>query len=372
MTVYKRNLSGRFCPLLLTSLALVLPVLWGTGPLAAETIQARQADAPLALVIDGSGAEIWRPSGTETIPLAQAAGLGTIEALDDGWVAAGNIQDGAATELYLLISAGGETNRLPVPAGRYAQRGEPALLVGDSRLEGLAWLEGTRQEDLVVLAARWNGTAWSEPEVVSPQGVDPVAGAQLALDGVILDDGSWLLVWAAVDGPVGSGDDEILWSRRGEDGWSPPERVHAANNVPDITPSVAALPSGGAVVAWSALDGRHYRIRQARFDGENWQSEPAFGAEGSTRPGFVAHGLERTLLYHSVVPDVWSLRELDQDGVARRGANLQVPIGSRPVLDLGDPEAAVLFWPDVDSAPSPGGGAAPNTPDVAIPWQDLD
>lgn len=367
----RRNCSRRICSrrncsrrVLLTALALVSPFLWGSGPLAAETIQARQAEVPLALVIDGSGAEIWRPTGTEPIALAEGAGLGTIEAVDDGWVAAGNAQDGTATELYLLSSSGGETLRLPAPVGRYEQRGEPALLVADGRLEGLAWLEGTRQEDLVVWAAQWNGTTWGEPEVVSAQGIGPVAGAQLALDGAILDDGSWLLVWAAVDGE----DDEILWSRRTVDGWSTPARVHEPNSVPDITPTVAALPGGGAVVAWSALDGWHYRIRQARFDGESWLSEPTFGAEGSTRPGFLYHGLERTLLYHSVVPDRWSLRELDQEGVARRGANLQIPIDSRPVLDLGDPDAAVLIWPDADT----DSGLSPKTPDIPLPWQDLE
>lgn len=349
----RRARTGGFLAACLLATAILA---WAAPLEADDAIQAPTAETPLALLVTADGTAIWRETGIESLDLPDGVGLTTLQAIDGGWVAAGNRWEDGETELFLLRSVAGETTPVAPPPGRLSLRGGPALVVGDGRLEGIVWLEGQRQENLVVLAARWDGGAWGDPEVVSPPG----PGAQLALSAAVLDGGAWLVVWAAVDGE----DDEILWSFSPGESWSAPTRIHENNTVPDITPAVAPLAGGGAIVVWSALDDRHYRLRSSRFDGARWELDAPFGADGSTRPGFVFHGLERYLLYRSVVPDTWSLLELDGDGIARRRADALTPVGRRPVLDLRDPGAVFLHWPGLASGP--------RAPAVPIPWQDLE
>jgi hypothetical protein len=292
----------------------------------------------------------------------------TIETLAGGWVAAGQrTLPGGQLDLFLLVSGSGATRELPPPPGREALRGVPVLLLSDEAFEGVAWLEGDRQEELSVRAARWTGDGWLDSEVVSPRG----PGAQLALDGAVLADGSWLLVWAAVDGR----DDEILWSLRRDGRWSAPLGVLEDNEVPDITPALAPLPDGGALAVWSHLDGRHYRLRSARFDGTSWSGSAPFGRQGSTRPGFVTRGDRSYLLYSTVVPDTWSLLEYDRSGAAQRSATIVTELRARPLFDPGDPEVARLVWPAQESEPEPGAVPGPDSSTTAIevsaPWSDL-
>ena len=214
------------------------------------------------------------------------------------------------------------------------------------------WLEGTRQEELSVWSAAWNGDGWGDPELVSPPG----PGAQLAPSVAVLGDGSWLLVWAAVDGE----DDEILWSRRGDTGWTIPARIHQDNTVPDITPVVAPI-RGGALAAWSFLDGRHFRLRTARFDGAAWEVSEPFGFDGSLGPRFVRRAGRPSLLYRTTSPGGWAVTGYDQDGRAANRAFLPQRDGRPPILDLRNPEGVVLILPEMP----------PETPPVEswLPWE---
>ncbi len=136
---------------------------------------------------------------------------------------------------------------LPAPPGQVGvDRRSPVLLVRKETLLGIAWLEGDTASSLSVRAAAWDGDAWQDVETVSAPG----PGSQTGLTGTVLADGSWLLAWSAVDGE----DDEIVWSRRAGDRWTPVRPVSENNHVPDVTPVLTAAGTG-ALLAWSRYDG---------------------------------------------------------------------------------------------------------------------
>lgn len=278
--------------------------------------------------------------GEVRVELPPGALVRDLEPTADGWLAAGRIPAGNGSDLLLIEGRGREVDLLPVPAGsggRY--RGQPALMLEDGRLVGLAWAEGDGSRELEMWAAAWNDGEWGAPELVSPKG----PGSQLVPSGAVLDDGTWLLVWTAYDGL----DDEVLWSRRIGTRWTTPERVHAPNDVFDLSPVVVST-EGGALVAWSWFDGHDYRLKSARWLNGAWSESEPFGGKGSGEPGLIRAGERILLLFPSVEPAVWTVLELDQTGGVRRQAVVSREPYLRPLLVLPEADEAMLRWPDSD------------------------
>lgn len=268
----------------------------------------------------------------------------TVASLRRGWVAAGVVSREERSALTVLVGETSSfrvepTRALPVPpaGGRLAR--DPVLLIEQGRLAGLAWLTGGDLRTLEVRGARWDGTAWGPVERIAGR----AAGSQVALTGDVLEDGSWLVAWAAYDG----GDTEILWSRRVGGAWSAAASLHEDNAVHDIVPELIASP-GGALAAWSRFDGHDYRLLVARFDGLRWRMRPFVGGRGSLRPAFVRDGQSIYLLHRVVTPPVWTVSELDDEGRLLRQAVVSEDTTERPLLyPNGGPEA-VLRWPGPD------------------------
>ncbi len=290
----------------------------------------------LTLTPYSDGARIETADGrVRAVALPADAGLVGAAGLEDGWIAAGFRHRPEGRTLLLVAETGGSVKQLPAPGdARPRPRSSPALLVDGGRLAGLAWLEGEGLHSLGVRVARWQAGAWSPAEVISP----PARGSQLALRGTVLADGAWLLVWTAFDG----GDDEVFWTV-GRDGlWSPPERLHADNRVPDILPDVA--PAGdGALAAWSRYDGNDYRLALAVYRGGAWAEVIVPSAAGASDPGFVAGGLP-ILLYRSAAPRAWNALELTLDGRPLRRAAAVTDGAARPALVAGAGRLT-LRWP---------------------------
>ena len=303
--------------------------------------QATTGAEPLALVRVGAEVGLMSPAGTiEPLELPARTHLDSVEPLADGWLAAGSgaLEDGI--DLYLVRQSSGDRREIAPPPGfRGVPRLAPRPVVRDGRLLGLVWLEGRVQSESTVWAARWAGSAWGAPELVSPV----AAGAQLAPSVTVLADASWLLVWSAVDGH----DDEIVWSRRGAGQagkWSPPAPVHPGNEVPDITPAVTAV-EGGAVAVWSFLDRLDFRLISARFDGSEWTLGEPFGHKGSHRARFFAREGRPALLYRTSVPAGWMVVDHDAAGHEVRRAFVPRSHAGQPMLDLRAPEAVRLVLP---------------------------
>jgi acyl-CoA thioesterase-1 len=315
---------------------------------------------PLHLLSGSGEARLELPAGKQvSLTLPPGARLANAAALAGGWIAAGTVPDAAGRGSELLLLAGratgatGQTTTLAPPGGRTGKLlAEPLPLVDDGKLAGLAWLEGDDPRALGVRYAAWEGGAWAAPKTIS----EPGQGSQLALAAARLAGGSWLLAWSAFDGH----DDEIVWSRGSNGTWTPPRRL-TDNQVPDVTPALAA--SGrGALIAWSQLAGDGYRLLVARFLNGSWSEPQVVAPGGSLYPSFEPSpdaGRFR-LLYRTAQPRGWAALELDAAGRPMREARSADPPLTAPAAGAA---AGALARPALlaGASPVPGATAAPGT-----------
>jgi hypothetical protein len=314
------------------------------------------------------GGELYAVQGRETLRIGRLGGIEEeveipagasiqdLEPTGSGWLAAGHSPTPEGTELLVLEESEGTINLLPVPQVAGAKlSGQPILLIQDDSLAGLVWAAGNELRGLDIWAAQWLHGKWGEPELVSPKG----PGSQLAPRAVVLDDGSWLVVWAAFDGE----DDEVVWSRRIQGEWTKPARVAGDNAVPDITPALAAI-DGGALLAWSWYDGNDYRMKTARFFGDKWTEAKSFGEKGSLYPSLIQTDDGGQLLYKTVEPASWTVLAFDRQGIATRRAVIEGDTEDRPLVAIDEGKGALLRWQAAD-------GSFDLERDRAAAWQEL-
>ena len=292
----------------------------------------------LALVESTDGYRIDAADGvSQHLPVIAATRFVRIRELRTGWLAAGSSETNEGGELVLVEQRGrGVQQTLPNPGDRVATyRANPVPLVDRGQLVGLAWLEGDDGERNALRVASWNG-AWATPATVVAAGEH----ALLALTGTVLDDGRWLLVWAAVDGQ----DDEIYWTVQEGAGWTPATRVAGDNDVPDILPRVT-VTSGGALLAWSSFDGADYRLRLARFDGDGWAPIEVASEKGSLYPRWkVREDDGRALLsYAAIGRSRWTVLDIESSGRVAARAHFPQSVVNRPTVVRESTGAAVAY-----------------------------
>ena len=330
-------------------------ILFSAGALCAgDTTQATDRATGVFLHQQDDGWRLER-SGAEPLVLSLPAGFRpfAVEALSDGWVVTGTAPAGRGRDLVIVRGEGRRAEVLPnPPQGTGQMPGNPAIFVERGRFAGLAWAEGDRQDTLTVHSAEWHGGTWSVATEVSGRG----PGAQLALSGTVLANGDWLLLWSAFDGE----DDEILWSRRSDGGWSRPARLHADNQVPDITPTVIATDRG-ALAAWSVFDDSDYRLRIGWLDGDDWTLTAPSGGKGSLYPQALSSDSRLMILHRTVIPDGWTLLEFETDGTLVRNGLVEMQTAQRPLLVPSANDGFDLWWP---------GGATDTAGPHAVRWEE--
>ena len=203
----------------------------------------------------------------------------------------------------------GTLRLLPTPGAREHPRLFPRLVIDGGSVAGLVWRQGPHRDEQRLISAAWNGIGWDAEEVIAPD----QCNERTALTAIVLGDGSWLAVWAAVDG-----DDDLWWSRRSRTGWSQPKRVHADNGTPDVAPRLTRIPSG-ALLAWSWFDGSDYRLRLSSFEARKWRELGIRSGRGADPVEFVDLPTGPGLLHTYVGPEPsdpyrWSLIHLDRSG----------------------------------------------------------
>lgn len=316
----------------LPNLALVLCTAFLTaGIIAAQTREALPGDSRILTAAGGRlqfhqrGTELVLPvvSGADTISVTLPHQMTVNTAAGDGdsmWIA-GRANSADIERMYVLeVDAKGTPTLLPSPAGREQMRTFPVLLADRGRVTGIAWQEGDSTEQNSIRAAAWKGDHWGPVEVIAPA----LGREQTGLEMTVLTDGSWLAVWALADDL-----DDLWWSRRTRGTWSEPKRVHATNEVPDVSPRLAPTRDG-ALLVWSWYDGNDYRLRLARFARNAWTELPIESGRGADAVGWLELASGPAILTSSVIPEVWSLIEVDDTGKA-------VNRTAGPIRGLGEP-----------------------------------
>ncbi|MFQ5528027.1 MAG: hypothetical protein ACE5GX_17440 [Thermoanaerobaculia bacterium] len=303
----------------------VISILWLATP----------SQAQIALEVGQGSARIWRSGAEpESLALGRHHKPRFAVAAEGGVVIAGD--DQGSGDLFFLYHRNGSTAELPtLPFQTEPLRTAPVLLTDGDRMEGVVWLEGTGQDDFSIRASIWNGSSWEHIEIVSPA----TGRAQLALASTVLDDGTWLVLWAGYDGT----DDDIFWSRRVDGEWTSARRVHADNGVPDVLPTVIAH-GDTAHAAWSFFDGADYRVRTARWNGSRWTTGETLDGRGTVKPELETRDGRSFVSYRSVEPEVWNLVELDRSGNTRARAFVE-PYEERPLVVIDSRAQATLSWP---------------------------
>ena len=254
------------------------------------------------------------PQGTQLDEIVETQG---------GWLAAGTVERDEGREIVIYSGLGREVSELPVPGRRNkAIRSQPTLLVGNGELRGIVWLEGVNDMSFRLEFAEWKEGRWRHHNRITGRG----PGSQLALDAVVLGDGSWLAVWSRFDRK----DDEIYWSRHQSGQWSEPRRVSADNQVPDIVPSLVAR-GGEAWLAWSRFDEGEYRLMMARYSDDGWSDERFIAPGGSLFPSWHATPEGADLVYRQAMPSAWVWMEMDVSGQVLRTATAEGESNLRPI-----------------------------------------
>lgn len=316
-------------------------VLLALGPATAadrQVLQANDRDGRDVVLISAED-EAWVRQGqaVSRVDLPPDAWLNRIQPLENGWIAGGARLVEGGQDLLLYGEESGVRWEYQLPPARTGPIRQSAVpLVDNGKLVGIAWLEGTDFSGLAVRAAAFSGADFGASDTVSP----PSPGGQVALQGAVLADGSWLLVWSRSDETT----TETVWSRHSaESGWTQPQLIHEANDVPDVTPALIATEVG-ALAAWSWFDGESFRQRMARFRDGQWTDTGYRGPAGSIYPTFLHGAKGPRLLFQNVVPWRWTVVQLDPAGKPLEQARLEEANRERPTI-TGRGDKVGFWWP---------------------------
>jgi len=323
-------------------LALLVLVFWSGEPATGETpgyrlIQPTQDQSGAMLRSRPGRAYLERSNGhRKALPLRRDEVLTTLTEVSDGWIAAGTKEDGRSGDLVLISIEGSQASRLLPPEGEGSTfRLRPTLLVRDSRLQGLSWLEGPDFRSLAINLALKDPEGWSHTVAVPRRS----GRGQTGLTAVSMADGTSLLVWAEFDGT----DDDLFFSRLVGDSLTAPRRIVANNAVPDITPSLISTEDD-VLLAWSQLEDGDYRIKISRFEGESWSAPRTFGPPGAQRPELRRTGDNLSMIYRQAWPRRWIVTELGLDGRSERTAGVVENLPDPPVIGRVDDHTIELEW----------------------------
>lgn len=290
------------------------------------------------------------------------------------WAAAGTrpSKSGSAREAFVVLGRGLKVEK----TFRARERGEvsisePTPLLAAGTLRGLAWFRQPKNGDAraaSLVVAPFNGRRFGRPKVISPQG----PGSQLALAAAPLGAREWVLAWSRFDGQ----DDEIAWSRGTPGGSWSKVQIATANEVPDITPTLAAH-DGGVMLSWARFESGNYRVAVSRFEDGRFAASLSVGAAGSVFPSFLPKGSGRSeetfLLYRTARPRGWEVAEIDRVGQVMRRAAISGEVGAnseRPRVTLA-PSGVGFRWASASDDGDDGNGKTASEGDSTFaPWQE--
>jgi lysophospholipase L1-like esterase len=279
-------------------------------------------------------------SGRDGLPSATATSKGEI------WVVAAR-SGRAGSRIWAQSWAGGEWRA--AIAGPTARKRDhhPAVAAGSKGLWVVWVAEDDSPGDAALFASRWIGSEWTPAERL-PAAV----GTPMAPSVAMGNKGRPVVAWAASDGA----DAEIWIVERGSSGWSSPRQL-TNNDVPDITPSVAAH-DGTLVVAWTSFTPSGYVPNaQVRDAAGEWQPAHRLSPRPGAHPIALFAAGDAVVLWRATVGH----REVLRSSVRNRRvwgpvSNLATAAGARPGGAAGTAGRLAVAWrrPDGSLAAAEG------------------
>jgi lysophospholipase L1-like esterase len=153
-------------------------------------------------------------------------------------------------------------------------------------------------------------------------------------------EGRPVVAWAASDGS----DAEIWIVERGSSGWSSPRRI-TDNDVPDITPSIAA-DDGTLVVAWTSFSPSGY-VPNARLraTADTWQPAHRLSPRPGAHPIALFAAGDAVVLWESAVGSRRVLRSsVHSQSAWGPVSNLATAAGARPAGAGGAGDRLAVAW----------------------------
>ncbi len=237
----------------------------------------------------------------------------------------------------------------------------PAL-AGDAGRAVLVWMEGDAAASAVVAAEVVDGEVGSAVQVSAT-----MARASRFPAVTMADDGTVWIAW--VDGAMES--DDILVARGVDGSFSTPQRVSARDDSEDLVPQVALDGSGTPMVIWAGLDGEDDEIMFSRLQDEGWTPEARLNPDkpipryhpldGGRRIGEASRGVERVRRYQLS----GSIRGLERKGMVRTAPALRRNRGGHPATGRDPSRWSGGVVESVSGAsrfPSAGPRPSPTTP----------
>jgi hypothetical protein len=181
--------------------------------------------------------------------------------------------DGSSREIFFSRQVDGVWSAPVVLSRDTAQNVTPSVARSSDGRIWVVWTTLLAGEAKLVLCHS-QGDGWSSPSII-----DTGMRSNTA-PGILFDtEGILWLVWSGNNG----GNDDIFVMRWDGKSWSGVERVHPANDVPDVLPSIETGVDGMPLVKWSRFSDGQYRIFCANWQGKQWSTPVEVGANVSSQ-----------------------------------------------------------------------------------------
>lgn len=187
--------------------------------------------------------------------------------------AAWSQSDGQDYEIYLATASGRSWSAPSRLTDNDERDVVPHMAMAPDGALWVVWTRGTGAERSIRSVRIQNGS-WSSPELLpSPCQLNTAPCVGVDAEGN---------AWAVFSGYDGDSDD-IYACRYTEDGWESLGRIHHANAVPDITPSLGVTASGVLTVTWKRyVPNQGYVTFQALRNGGGWDEPEQVEAESQS------------------------------------------------------------------------------------------
>jgi hypothetical protein len=172
--------------------------------------------------------------------------------------------DGLRHEIFTSSYQGTEWTTPIKITDNNANNLHPVLEKGSNGEKWLFW-SAVRPNGISIEYAVFENNEWSAPQKLPFEQNSSIAPSVLADN-----HGRVCLVWAGNDG----GNDDVYVSWLHGKKWTDPKIIHAANEVPDITPEIFYNEEGKIEVSWIGFRGKSYtKLTSVYSENAGWSAE---------------------------------------------------------------------------------------------------